>query len=91
MNNQIYNIISHTSFLNSRAVRLSLLYLAIVLEFSLNALFYNVREDNEEADTRLFWKVTVENFWVAVYSALIAMLFLLAVALMLRVPSKWIK
>ena len=89
-NNQVYNLVTHTSLLNTRPVRLSLFYLAILLEFSLNALFYNL-SPSEGDDVPLFWEGVIENFWVAFYSAVFAMIPLLLIGLVLSVPSKWVR
>lgn len=47
-NNQLYNTLSHTSLLNKRPVRLSIFYMAVILEFALNALFYNLGPSEED-------------------------------------------
>ena len=90
-NNQVYNLVSLTSLLNTRPVRLSLFYLALALEFALNALFYNLSPSEEDDETPLFWEGITENFWVALYSTLFAMLPLLVMGVVLSVPSKWSK
>ena len=90
-NNQVYNLVSLTSLLNTRPVHLFLFYLALALEFALNALFYNLSPSEEDDETPLFWEGITENFWVALYSTLFAMLPLLVMGVVLSVPSKWSK
>lgn len=89
-NNQVFDLVTHTSLLNTRPVRLSLFYLALALEFSLNALFYNL-SPSEDDSIPLFWEGIIENFWVALYSALFALIPLLIIGVVLSVPSKWVK
>ena len=78
-NNQIYNLVKGTSSLVSPTVRLSLLFLALLFEFFLNALFYNLNPSEEE--TPLLWEGITENIWVSVYSFLFAMIPLLLLGL----------
>ena len=88
-NNQLYNTLSHTSLLNKRPVRLSIFYMAVILEFALNALFYNLGPSEE--DQPLFWDGLIENFWVALYSSLFAMIPLLFIGVLFSVPEKWVR
>lgn len=67
-------------FLVRFSLRLSVLFVAILLEFALNALFYNLEPSEEEGP--FFWEGFIENFWVAAYSFFIVLvpLFILGVS-----------
>ena len=54
------------------SLRLAFFFLTLLLEFVLNALFYNLYPPEDE-DTPLFWDGIIENFWVSFYSFLFAM------------------
>ena len=69
-NNQLYNSVRGVSFLILPSVRISLIMLAILLEFALNALFYNLNPNEEDAP--LFWEGIIENVWVAFFSFILA-------------------
>lgn len=85
-NNQIYNLLTKTSPLNRRAVRLTLCYFALVVELATCAFFFNLSPNSPNVP--LFWDRMSENFWVAVYSTLFLMLPLLAISCLFSFPSK---
>ena len=84
-NNHLYNIVKGNSFLILPSVKLAVIFLALLLEFSLNALFYDLSSEEEKP---LLWEGISENFWVAVYSVLIAIAPLLLIGLMFTPSSK---
>ena len=86
-NNQLYNLIAKTSPLNKRGVRLSVCYLALLLELSLCALFFNLAPGDDEPP---FLERLIENFWIALYSVVFALFPLLLLGLLFSVPKKWL-
>ncbi len=88
-NNLVFNLVATTSPLNRRSFRLQLFFLTLLLEFSLCALFYNLYP-SEDDDAPLFWEGIAENFWVALFTALFAIVPLFLLALLYRTPARWI-
>ena len=86
-NNQIYNFITVSSLLTFRVLRLMLLFLAIILEFSFCALFFDLNS-SDESDPSFFWDGFLSDFWVAVYTSLFTLLPMLLLALSFRPSSK---
>ncbi len=88
--NVFYNLFCVTSALTSRVSRLTLLFLAILLEFSFNAFFYDLDEEvsTYEAPTDFSLTTLAENFWVALYSVLISMIPLLFISFYFKVSDK---
>ena len=84
--NQVYHLVRGSSFLASPEVRLSLLFLSLLFEFFLNALFFNLSPSREEPP--LLWAGMMENFWVSVYSFAFAMLPLVGVGAIFSASSK---
>ncbi len=66
-----YNLAATTSSLSPRAVRLTLFYLGIMLDMAICALFFNLSDEEEEDSS--FWDNVIANFWVALYTVIIAM------------------
>ena len=69
-----------------RSLRLAFFFLTLLLEFFLNALFYNLNPTEEEMP--LFWGGIVENVWVSFYSFLFAMGPLLFLGCVFTASSK---
>ena len=65
-----------------------LLFLGIILEFSFCALFFDLNPSDDESDPPFFWDGFLSDFWVAVYTSLLALPPMLLLALFLRPPSK---
>ena len=85
-NNQLYNLLFRTSFLMSRSIRLAHFYLAIVLDFALNALFFNLYPAQASALQNIF-----DNFWASIYSALFALFPLFIIGAIFTIPAKYIR
>lgn len=85
-NNQVFNLAKGTSFLVFSYVGVSLFFLALLLEFTLNALYYSLDPKDDEAP--LFWAVVIENFWVAVYSLILSLIPLFLIVLSFTPSSK---
>ena len=67
-------------------MRLSFLFLGILIEVSMVALFYNLSGDEEESPPFL-WEGLVEGIWVGVYSTLFSTLPMLLLALVYCLPT----
>ncbi len=87
-NNQFYNLVTRTSPLSGRPLRLTACYLALLLEFALCALFFSLGPP--PASEPAFWERVGENFWVALYSTVFAMAPLLVLGFLFAVPRKWV-
>ena len=85
-NNQICNFFRGASILVPRSLLLAFFFLSLLLEFFLNALFYNLDPTAEE--TPLFWGGIIENIWVSFYSFLMAMAPLLFLGCVFTASSK---
>ena len=75
------------SFLLHFTLKLALFLLALLLEFALNALFYNLNPTHED-NAPLFWDVIIQNFWVAFYSFAFSMLPLFVIGLTFTPPAR---
>lgn len=84
-NNMPYNLVTTTSTLSPRAVRLTLFYLGIMVDVALCALFFNLEEEEDDPP---FWDGIIQNFWVALYTILIAMPPLVLVGCLLGFGGK---
>ena len=83
----LVTLVSQTSPLYPRCLRLSLFWLGLLADLACSALFFNLQGE----DTPLFesfWATLLENMWVALYSSLLASFTLLLPALALRVPTR---
>ena len=78
-----------TEVLSPRATRAAFFLLALLLNFALCALFYNLGP--EEEDAPLFWEGVSENIWVAFYSALLSSIPLVLLSLLVGFPRRWKK
>ena len=87
-NNLPYNLAATTSTLSPRAIRLTLLYLAVIIEVAICALFFSLAEEEEDGPEPPFWQQVIENFWVAVYTVCFAMPLLLLVGCLLGFSSR---
>ena len=83
--NMMVGLCSKTNPLYSRCVRLSVLLLGVLTDIAMCALFFNM-EPVEEVSFQ-FWDGLVENVWVAIYSVLLSLPFILFVVLSYRIPS----
>lgn len=85
----MFNVCCKTSPLYSRCTRLALIQLAILCDISICALFFDL--EPHEAESLLFWENIVENIWVGLYSALIAIPVMLIVALSFHIPPSYMR
>ena len=86
--NMMVGLCSKTSPLYSRCVRLSVLFLGVLTDITMCALFFNLEPIENSFQ---FWDSLVENVWVGVYSVLLSLPFILIVVLSFRVPSSVIR
>ena len=84
-----FNIVARHSVLESRKMRLSLLFLGLISDIAANALFFDLDTQGEEEGS--FFEDFNQNFWIAVYSALITMIFLFVLGLLISFPQSYKK
>ena len=65
-------------------------YMAVLLEFSLCALFFNLSPESANEDLSLSEEV-LQNFWVGLFSTLFTIFPLIIVGCFFSFPRKWIK
>ena len=82
-------MMAKTEVLSPRATRAAFFLLALLLNFTLCALFYNLEPEEEEVP--LFWEEISQNIWVAVYSALLSSIPILLLSLLVGFPRRWKK
>ena len=91
-NNLIFGLWCRTSALYGRCVRLSILYLGILTNVTICALFFEISPPpGQEADSVFFWESLAENIWVSFYSVLFSLPPLLIVIWAFKVPMEPIK
>lgn len=86
-NNLVYGLLYKTSALRPRTFRIAFFFLVLLLEFTFCAFFYNRDPDEEEGP--LFWDGIAENFWVAVYTAILISITLALLSLLISFPRGW--
>ena len=77
-----------TSVLVPRAGRLTIFFLAILLEISMAAFFFDLQPAAYEEDKSLLQE-TIENFWVGLYSVVFAAIPMLLVGCLLAYPLRY--
>ena len=82
----LVTLVSQTSPLYPRCLRLSLFWLGLLADLACSALFFNLQ--GEDTLFESFWATVLENMWVALYSSILATFTLLLPALALRVPTR---
>ena len=86
-NNQLYHLFCVDSVVTPRSLRLALLYLSILSEIAISALFHDLSpsDDSSAFDSESL----TENFWVGLYSVVITLILMSLIGLTLRFPPKW--
>ena len=82
------DLFTGSSLLSPRLLRLSLFYVGLLFELVLCALFFNLNpSEPEEEEPPLFWEGFIADFWVAVFSTLLAIPPLLLISTCFCTPS----
>ena len=86
--NMMVGLCTKTSPLYSRCVRLSVVFLGVLTDITMCALFFNLEPIE---DSFQFWSNLAENVWVGLYSAILSLPFVLISVLSFHIPSSIIR